>query len=41
MGGAWTYDKLAKNASEKFKISFKDSYRLGVDILIKLQRLNL
>jgi hypothetical protein len=34
MQGAWTYDKLAKNAATKMNISFKEAYKLGVDKLL-------
>jgi len=36
LGGAWTYDKLATNASKILNISFPDAYKLGIDQLIKL-----
>lgn len=36
LSGAWTYEKLAKNASTILNISYPDAYRLGVDKLISL-----
>lgn len=35
MQGAWTYDKLAKNAAKKLNVSFEHAYRLGIDELIE------
>lgn len=34
LGGAWTYEKLAKNASKKLNISYQDAYKLGIDKLL-------
>jgi hypothetical protein len=36
MSGAWTYEKLAKNAADKLNISYQDAYKMGVDELLKL-----
>ena len=36
MCGAWTYDKLAKNASKKLNISYQNAYKMGVDKLISI-----
>jgi hypothetical protein len=35
MGGAWTYDRLAKNAASKLGLSYADAHRLGIDALIE------
>lgn len=35
MGGAWTYERLAKNAASKLGLSYADAHRLGIDALIE------
>ena len=35
LDGAWTYEKLAQNASDKLGIPFNDAWKLGVDVLIE------
>ena len=36
MGGAWTYERLAKNGANKLRIDYAEAYRMGVDRLIEL-----